>query len=367
MSLQVSRNLTADLGGFVIRIFSRLKWAVLGFLLSVGVAGSAAGATVLREGDFQLSPKDVTFAQLTQTLDLSNPSYQLIYKSSGTSLGLKIEKAQDKVGKWMPWNEAAEPESQRVSYTLAQFLHMSELVAPTSYYTLQDGALGQFQQMVRSANETEQWRKVNQEQILAAFEQNPQSMFGVFVGHVGSTLEVEELINAEANTVAFDHPLATMIRVDGPQPSPLVQVTFKNVVGKDGKSLKNDQLTLARELSKIMVLDCLIGQWDRWSGGNLEVKGDKAGVMHFIARDNGGGTLRGTSVSEKYFEIVSRFDRQQVDRVRRLAEVLDADSAEVARALDMKSSPQSLLKRVHMLLDHIEQQENQFGDAAYFP
>lgn len=327
---------------------------------------SVASAQVLVAGDFQTSARDSAFLSQVSTLDFELSGYKYEYKDTGTSLGFKIEKGSQKIGKWMPWNEAADPESQRVSYSLGRFLHMSDLVAPTTYYTIRGRALRAFERMVWNADETEKWRAINKQHILEQLAKNPSSMFGVLVAPIKNNAEAEGIADDARNQINPNHPIAQFIRADGAMPSASVNMSLKGIRRSDGSSPVNSQLELAREFSKIMVLDCLMGQWDRWSGGNVEATYDATGVLHFIARDNGGAGMTGMQSAKKYLSVVSRFDRAQVLRLQRLQQVLRQDAAEVAKALGLLSDVSALKARVDMLLLHIEQQSQNYGRAVFF-
>lgn len=127
------------------------------------------------------------------------------------------------------------------------------------------------------------------------------------------------------------------------------------------------ELELARQFSKIMVLDMLLGQWDRWSGGNVEA-GIEGSRVYFVARDNGGASVVGTSHLAKYKGIVTRFDRDQIERLRLLGELLShpATAGEMAQRLGVISSRHSLLERSKQILDHVRAQERAHGSKAYF-
>lgn len=317
--------------------------------------------------EFQTSNDDAKFDALVSTLDLNAPEMKYEYKSSGTSLGFKIETAEDKVGKWLPTNAAANPEAQVVSYWLARFLFMSELVVPSAYYTVQGRALEEFKNMLKNAREKNSLRLENQQALLATLEKNPDSLWGSFTSPI-KNFEAIGVANAAANTINSSHPMAQFIRADGPLPSAEKQVAIKGVKVKGGKIPLNSELNLARELSRVMVLDLLTGQWDRFSGGNLEATYDKkTNQVHFLFRDNGGASMAGNASTKKYLGIVSRFDRAQISRVQRLRDLLAEDAEGVAKSLQMKSKPLSLVNRVAALLEQVKILEEKFGaEKVYF-
>lgn len=316
--------------------------------------------------------RDASFEQILASLDLEDPAYQLSYKDSGTSLGLKIKKAEKKFGKWLPKNEAANPEAQVVSYHLGRFLGIGELVVPAGYYVARTRALSEFRGMLEHARERNELRGKNQQTLLAALARNPHSMEGVFTLPVDSFL-LDHLVDTNGyhglGTLKQDTAIARMLHARNEMPSGERELDLGAPKQKDGHRPVNAELSLARELSKIFVLDMLCGQYDRFSGGNLEGAVDAAGRMHFIARDNGGASLvPGSGQAEQYFELLSRFDRAQIRLVRKLDLELARDSADVAARLRLRSNPETFIGRVNALLAHVDRQVRQYGEArVYFP
>ena len=308
------------------------------------------------------------FDRLLPRLDLNAPEYQLTYKDSGTSLGLKISARDKKFGKWMPKNAAANPEAQVVAYHLATYLNMPKIVVPAGHYTVQGRAYEEFRQMVRRASERNSLRVENQQAILNAMAKSPGSMAGVFVPDVPKNTELTELQNTGGNTINSSHPLAKFIQASGAMPSRERAITFRGLKTKDGKLASASEFELAKQLSAIMVLDILTGQWDRWSGGNMEGAFDKSGRAFLISRDNGGASMAGRGVAQKYFGIVSRFDRKLIRSVKQLEEALEHNPAAVVRDLELKSDPKYLHARCDQILDQVKALVARYGEErVYFP
>lgn len=337
-----------------------------GFLvtvLSMLMGSLAMGA--ITDSEFETRERDAEFATWMSTLNLNSSAFTLKYKSTGTSVGLKIYQGSENVGKWVPENSATNVEAQVVSYAIGRYLQMSRLVVPSAYYQGSGGMLQTFRRMLESATEKNKWRLINRDALLEKLARNPDSMLGVYTADLRNE-EVAELTDASRNTINQNHPIALFIRADGPQPSPVAQMSFRGVKTKDGKTPVNTELALAREFSQIMVLDILCGQWDRWSGGNVEATWTKDGVLHFLARDNGGAALSNSNHVSKYLQIVSRFDRAQIDRVRELGQKLSADPNGTAKFLKMWTKPKALQGRIQTLLNHVDNLRAQLGDAQVF-
>jgi hypothetical protein len=345
-------------------------FAIIGLFSGAPSALAAEPASVA--GEFQNLDRDHAFSSFLTALDLESGAYGLGYKDKGTSLGLEIYNGDTKgkvIAKWLPENEAANIEGQVVSYHLGRFLGMGLLVIPSGYFTVHGKTLSSFQRMLDRASESNSLRLANQSALSDALSRNPNSMQGALMPKLAATKwEVVGLADTDNNTINRSHPIASFINVRGPMPSNSRAMTFHAVKTKDGKSPSASELDLAREFSMIMVLDLLGGQWDRWSGGNVEATYDPASTrLYFIARDNGGSTMVGTNYVNNYLNIVSRFDRGQIVRVQRLVQLLSSpQAADTVTGLRLRSNPASLLARANALLKQVNALVVRFGDAAVF-
>lgn len=221
--------------------------------------------------------------------------------------------------------------------------------------------------MLLTAKESNKWRAYNREENLEVLARNPSSMLGVFTTNI-ENYEVTGLANPAANTINSQHPIAGFIRADGPIPGPDI-LRLSGLPKVNGQVAGAPAFHLAEEFSRIMVLDILTGQWDRWSGGNVEAQVDpNTGEAHFLARDNGGASMKGRGQLQTYFQIVTRFDRYQIAAVQDLVRDLRANPQAVAGKLQLRSSPDSLRNRAEALLAHVQKQVEKFGpELAYFP
>ncbi|MBX2996711.1 MAG: hypothetical protein KF681_17975 [Bdellovibrionaceae bacterium] len=343
----------------------KLGWTLT--LLALTGCSVSALARDVRSEEFQILAQDQAFEAKAAALNLEDPSYQLEYKPGGTSLGLKIKDPAGKsVGKFLPANGAANSEAQLVSHRLAQFLRMSALVVPSAPYTIGPRTTQIFYGMLTSANERNQWRRENQDELIEKIRANPNSLAGVLTPKTDEW-EALDVANPDANTINRAHPIAQFIRADGPRPTTR-EMSLKGVKAKNGSTPTQSELELSRQFSQIMVLDLLCGQWDRWSGGNVEASIDGNGKLFFFARDNGGASMRGTNQVTTYLKIVSRFDRAQIQRVQRLADLLSGpERNDLITALRLKSDASSLLARAQALLQHVRGLTQQWGEQnVYF-
>ena len=342
----------------------------LGLFLLGLILTSVAQATDIKAQEFQILDRDREFETMLAQLDLESSTFTLEYKSTGTSLGFKVYSGEKSFGKFLPLNEGTNPEAQIVSYRLGQFLHLGTLVVPSGAYVLSATLVSQFQALLLGKTETQRIRAQNQQNLLAAIEKDSTRLAGVFTPHI-KKWEVKDLGDSVTNTIDPTNPIADWIRAEGPMPSGSHLITLKGVKAKKGeKQPMASELELSREFSQILVLDVLCGQWDRWSGGNIEATIDPAtGHLAFFARDNGGASMKGTGSIDATLRVVSRFDRDQISRVQRLLQILkSSDAKALTDALQLKSDPKSLRARASALLDQVQVLIGQYGeDQVYFP
>lgn len=133
-----------------------------------------------------------------------------------------------------------------------------------------------------------------------------------------------------------DHPLVRFLKHDLPQPSSC-DFTLDGGIGLAPENV------LARQLSNILLVDALTGQWDRFSGGNIHVNVDHTRAR-FFAIDNGGSSLGDDQGYLARFEhSVTRFDQPVVARLFALEAFLNhkgdflgfSDEPQLAKALNI--------------------------------
>ena len=320
----------------------------------------------LSPAEFQPTDNDVEFAELVTRLDFNDPDIHLKYKDSGTSVGMRVKRGNEKIGKWAPPNSATDPEAQVVAYTLGRFLGMQDLVVPSAYYVVKGQALTTFVKLLNSARERNKWRIKNRSDNLERAKKG--QILGVFMVELDiGKAEVKGLATASANTINRNHPIARFIRADGPVPSSSSKIKLDGIKAEDGSIPTETELELARQFSDIMVLDILTGEWDRFSGGNVEGGhvGDRA---VFISRDNGGGSMAGAGKFDKYSSIVTRFNRFTIQRVQKLVQLLNDpnEKPQLVAALQLKSDPKFLLARCNQVLAHVKALVAKYGEKAVY-
>lgn len=371
--------------GDVMPKFARLKLARLKFLglASIGCIWAASVSTPALAQPLPGIKRDLDFDALMTTIDLDDPSLRLEYKqptSDGSSIGVYIGKGDAPTdASFVPTNTSSAPEAEVVSYRLARFLGVSRIYYPVDYYTLGPKATARFRDMVFSTPEFENDRIVNRNKVMKELKANPDSILGIYRQKPKIKMYPVPSLGTEGH-FNLKSSLAGAIQASGPMPND-TQMRLEGVKGgRPGFPAQpvETQVELARQLSTILVIDQLLGQWDRfWA--NLEASGDKDGRLKLVARDNGGATLDDWDDYEIYNRWVSRYDRGLIERLTALNAFLKGETKafggftspqtwKAATGFLAPSSYDTFCKKLALLIDErVPGLVKQFGDAAFLP
>ncbi len=306
------------------------------------------------------------FFEEAAKLDLADPQYELTASSGGTSAYAKITvKGSAKPwGAFLPANSATNPFGEAFSFHLARALGFADLVGYGAIKTIDGAAFARFRDFLKAQKFSSSSKEANRKEILQKMA-NASSLTGVLKLWNVKPLDYDAI--ASGNGLRTSHPIAKFVQATGPQPTDKV-ITLEGLPGSASEK------ELARQLSNLLVLDTLTGQWDRWSGGNFQAALRPDGkTLFFIALDNG-GTWSGDNWLKKYLGWVTRFDRRTASQVAALNGFLNEGSgsflaftaeADLQQAMDMQLAPdlwKSFKKKLAAVAAHIE---NVGGDKFF--
>lgn len=256
------------------------------------------------------------------SLDLTRPEIQLkLHNGGGTSIYGVINVNGKLIGAIIPENSSAPVSGETMAFTLARALGIGRIYQAGVSHFLSEKNLDVFMQIVPSptiynpkTGEPLKNKNENRIAILQRYHDHPEGMDAVFkrwdekpkdfavIDGVGASINKSQVLTGSQAA------LASLVQCDGPRPDLNTRVTFM------GGSNTEDEV--ARELSGILLIDALTGQYDRFSGGNLQVitqQVEGVSVSTLASIDNGGtweGSLK-TNLS-----MVSRFERSVADQIK---------------------------------------------------
>jgi hypothetical protein len=249
--------------------------------------------------------------------------------------------------------------SEIFSFNLARALGCGELFQPAVHLHLRGHGLGTLRHLLETTKMPEE-REEDRLATLAEIASDPEVLHGAFKPMApDSAIKYRALERPDLPPNGWldeEHPLAKFLKHDRPQPG-------AGEFALDGIRGQAPAEELARQLSDILLVDALVGQWDRFSGNNLHVnvEGRRAS---FLAIDNGGAALdNDQGYLERFEKSVTRFDRPVAERLFELEAFLDrkgkflgfANEAQLARSLNVtEKADWALFKiRVRRVAAHI--------------
>ncbi len=366
-----------------------MNWMIARCLMAMRVqmvfvllAGFLAVAPAAHGQALPGNSNDLAFDAFVKSLDLEDPGFDFLYKTGkhdGSSIGFHVaEQGQRKIGTFAPYNSSSDPEAEVVTYRLARFLEVSDIYNPVTYYEIGPRASSRFKVMLKKHSESDPDRLANRTRIMAQFAEKPDRMFGIYRYRMKGNKYTVTVLGTEGQ-LNTGHPLATFIRANGPLPSSNT-MSLPGVKGQRSEYPKpiETELELARQLSIIMVVDQLTGQWDRfWR--NLEAVSDRDGRLRLLSRDNGGANLDdGWEWHPLYERWVSRYDREMVskltmlnaflqERQTRLGDFADVETWRTTIGFRKTSSFNTFKRKLAMLIDaKLPALERQYGNKMFF-
>jgi hypothetical protein len=317
-------------------------------------------------------------------MDLDSAEYEFKELSGSTSINMKIRKVDPtdpqgykSRGSFVPLNGAANPDTEIAYFNLAAILGYDSIFRPTVRYELGPKASSALKTLIEHTPIHGSDRIENKGNILKEIASGNPLKGCVKAKKLDSARAYDEMVNPNApgnGAPRSSNPIIMSLRVENPQPKS--GVTLELCQGYTG-----DALQLAREFSVIMSLDAIFRQWDRYSGGNVVIAKDDAGVAHFYATDNGGAdvsSLQGRLT--RNIELFSRYDRQVIEGLRALDAFLkdpasgflgytDTETFVVDLGLYRQYSASAYVDRLKSNLDfflaHVSSIETNHGADAY--
>lgn len=242
----------------------------------------------------------------------------LSMSTGGTSVYGVINRGGRAIGAVIPQNSATQLSGEVMSYTVARLLAISELYQAGIYVKLTGRNLEAFGELIPEGPFKNSLREKNRQALLKRIAKNPDGIDAIFKKWEVKPAAYDSLVSG--NRLNSSHvlkgsskPFASFLKCDGPQPSKEVKVIMNGG--------QTSELEAARQMSSILLIDALMQQWDRFSGGNLQTAIGPKGQVHFAAFDNGGTWSEPWTA--KNLSLVTRFDREVARRLLELNRFLN--------------------------------------------
>jgi hypothetical protein len=348
------------------------------------VAGTIEGYPILEK----LQAEGRPLSQVTQDwmkkwrgMDLDSAEYEFKELSGSTSINMKIRKVDPtdpqgykSRGSFVPLNGAANPDTEIAYFNLAAILGYDSVFRPTARYELGPKASAALKTLIAHTSIHGRDRVENEGNILREIASGQPLRGCMKAKKLDTARAYDEMVNpstAGNGAPRSSNPVIQSLQVGNSQPKSGVALELCH-------GYQGDALQLAREYSVIMTLDAIFRQWDRYSGGNVVIAKDDAGVAHFYATDNGGADV--SSRLDRNIALFSRYDHRTIDGLRAMLAFLknpasgflgytDTEAFVVDLGLYRLHSAAYYVARLKSNLDfflaHVSAVENKHGADAY--
>jgi hypothetical protein len=344
--------------------------------------------TALESSGKVLSPRTQYWMKNWQGVNLEDTSQIQFKEIAGTtSVTLKIAKRDPtnpqnmiSLGSFLTSNDSGNPNSELAYFSLAALLGVDEMFRPSLRYDLGPQASSQFKNLLAQTSVYGKQRSMNKKNILAHIKSGEILPGCLKAKKKDGTISLDNLLSSgnwynESGGLNKNHALIKFIQAQNTQPLAGQKLNLKT--GYIG-----DAYELSREFSILLTLDSVFGQYDRMSGGNINVEKDELGKAHFIGSDNGGseiiGSTQWTKINLNYF---SRYDRNVIQELKRFYDFLsnpqqdyygyqDPEKLIVDMGMYFGATPKSyitsLKKNLDLLFQKIRNTELRYGNSTYF-
>lgn len=284
----------------------------------------------------------------TLSLDLNGvaTTFDTLRDFDGTSIIIKVEDADngDNLAVIKTTSSNTRVDAEIYAFRLATFLGFADIVAPTSPVVLDAGGIEKVLSLIADREYDDSYKERQRRELVAELEQLIEDG-GIYQGAIKPWINGMQQHPGLGHRESFgDQPVVEYLRATGPLPDATI-TELRNITRLYGDGLYYGEIPmnqLAQDLSNLMLMDSLMGQNDRFAGGNVHYRSVTGEVIdegehngrgrHFLgdvrllALDNGAAlrSREGGAIDDLQGDIVSstrieRFERESVDQLRALA------------------------------------------------
>jgi len=365
-------------------------------LLAVATVAAAQGLDgLLSAGTWVPQPGERP--QLALDLDGHATEFRLLKQHEGTSILFAVrDRATGRDVAVVKTNSLSTSVSAEIyAWRLAVVLGCPGVVAPASPVTLSGRSLAKLRELLAGASFGGSRKEDARREVLAELDlalAEGRGLPGAIKPWLDCFVQNRRLGTRE---LLAETDAAAWLRAGGPRPGDGTVALSQVSDLQEPRGVHLGRIAarrLAADLADVMLLDALMGQDDRFAGGNLHFWRDGGvrrrvgdgvarplwdlGEVRLLALDNGAALRPGanTGLRDLRGEIhpgvrAERFDRRAVDRLRELRrQTAVADPARVWEILGLAGKRAELAsRRLDEVLAHLEGLEAAYGDALWLP
>ena len=312
--------------------------------------------------------------EVERGLHEGDPRFGLELKKSseGSSAYAKVLFEGEVVGAFLSENSSTSVAGEIATFEIGRALGCGGLFQPAVNMELRGTGLAMFRRLLEAGVFIGE-KELNRQQMLAEIASDPEVLHGVFKQWLPmkpAAFRSIELPDVPPNGALNESdPVARFLKREAPQPG-------TELIALPGVGGSAPACELARQLSDILLVDALAGEWDRFSGANLHVYVED-GRARLVALDNGGASFKNDQgYLEKFKFWVTRFDPEVAANLFALEKFCDhpgdrefrgfRDEASLARALNIDGADawNQFKQRVRTVATHVRETEKAGG--AFF-
>jgi len=356
-----------------------ISWCLFSGLLTVAALAQSGHPLDARPGALPSSAELHRWFEFSKDvargLCEGDPRFGLELKNSGqeNSAYAKVLFEGEVVGAFLSENSSTSVAGEISTFEIGRALGCGGLFQPAVNMELRGTGLATFRRLLE-AGVFVGAKELNRQQVLDEIASDPAVLHGVFKQWLPMkpvAYRSIELPDFPPNGALNESdPIARFLKRSAPQ----ARTEMIDLPGVGGSA---PACELARQLSDILLVDAMAGEWDRFSGANLHAYVE-SGRARLVALDNGGASFKNDQgYLDKFKSWVTRFDPEVAANLFELEKFCDRpgehefrgfrDEASLARALNIDGADawDVFKQRVRKVAAHVREAEKAGG--AFFP